>query len=232
MTSSRFAPEASNASTASSSERCPRGSPSSSPRSSVASQTNRSASRAASTSSVRGRRVARVREHGAVRLHAERVGLKRVVGNPGRRDGELADRERRVGLVLRELERALEHVRESETFSKAGQELGSARLHPERRLLLGAVGSEVERAPDPRDEIAPVVEMEVRDRDRVDLGPRRLLAEPTQYARPAVEEHAAPVCLEHVAGMCATGVRPRRRGADDVQAHRGILPMCRARYEW
>ena len=46
-----LAPDASNASTASSSDRCPRGSPSSSPRSRVASQTKRSASRAACTSS-------------------------------------------------------------------------------------------------------------------------------------------------------------------------------------
>ena len=50
----------------------------------------------------RGRRVARVGEHVAVRLDAERVRLEPVVRDAGRRDGELADRERRVGLVLRE----------------------------------------------------------------------------------------------------------------------------------
>src|SRR5262249_40379906 len=54
VTRRRFAPDASYASSASSSERCPRGCPSSSPRSSVASQTKRSASRAASTSSSEG----------------------------------------------------------------------------------------------------------------------------------------------------------------------------------
>ena len=77
-----------------------------------------------------------------------------------------------------------------------------------------------------------MVEVEVRDRDRVDVRPLRVLTQPAQDTRPAVEQDAAPIGLEHVAGMCATGVRPSRRGADDGQAHRGILPMCRARYEW
>ena len=77
-----------------------------------------------------------------------------------------------------------------------------------------------------------MVEVEVGDRDRVDVGPLGVLTQPPEHARPAVEQDAAPVGLEHVAGVCATGVRPRRRGADDGQAHRGILPMCRGRYEW
>ena len=77
-----------------------------------------------------------------------------------------------------------------------------------------------------------MVEVPVRDRDRVDLRPLGLLAQPAEDARPAVEQHAAPVGLEHVPGVRASRVRPCRRRADDGQAHRGILPMCRARYEW
>ena len=68
----------------------------------------------------------------------------------------------------------------------------------------------------------------MRDRDRVDVRPLRVLAQPAEHARPAVEQDAAPVRLEHVPGVRAPGVRPRRRRADDGQAHRGILPMCRA----
>ena len=86
---------------------------------------------------LRGCGVARVCEQGAVRLHPKRVRLERVVRNPGRRDGERADRERRVGLVLRELERPLEHVGEPEALAELGQELGSAWLYPERRVRLG-----------------------------------------------------------------------------------------------
>ena len=110
------------------------------------------------------------------------------------------------------------------------QELLAPRLHPERRLLHRPVRREVEGPPDPRDEVAPVVEVEVRDRDRVDLGPLLRLAQPAEDARPAVEEDPAAVGLEHVARVRAAGVRPGRRRADDGQAHRGILPMCRAKF--
>ena len=51
--------------------------------------------------------------------------------------------------------------------------------------------------------------------------------QPTEHAGPAVEENAAAVGLEHVARVRAAGVRPGGRRADDGQAHRGILPMCR-----
>ena len=152
--------------------------------------------------------------------------------NPDRRDLERADAERRVRLVLGELERALEHVGEAEARAEVLEELDAAGLHPERRLRQGPVRGEVEAAPDPGHEVAPVVEVPVRDRDPVDGRPELVLAEPAENARPAVEQQARAVGLEHVSGVGAAGVRPGRRRADDGQAHRGILPMCRGRSEW
>ena len=46
----------------------------------------------------------------------------------------------------------------------------------------------VDRAPHPRHEVAPVVEVEVADRDRVQLRPGHLGAQPREHARPAVEQ--------------------------------------------
>ena len=53
---------------------------------------------------------------------------------------------------------------------------------------------------------------------------------PEQVVETAIQEDAAAVRLEHVARVRAAGVRPGRRGADDGQAHRGILPMCRGKF--
>ena len=120
------------------------------------------------------RRVSRVRDHTAVRLDAEGVGLEPCSAGRGSRVTlELAGEERRVRLVLREPERPLEHVREAEAGPELVEELRAARLHPELRLRHLALRREVEAAPDPRHEIAPVVEVEVRDRDRVDVRPLR-----------------------------------------------------------
>jgi len=153
------------------------------------------------------------------------------VRNARRCDRELADPERCARLVLGEVEGAFEHVGEAETLPERGEELRAAGLNPKLGLLHRAVRREVEGAPDPGHEVAPVVEVPVRDRDRVDLGPEALLSETTEHARPAVQEDAASVGIEHVPGVCAPRVRPGGGGADDGQAHRGILPMCRARYE-
>ena len=51
------------------------------------------------------------------------------------------------------------------------EELGAARLHPQLRAWHLPLRREVEAAPHPGHEIAPVVEVPVRDRDRVDLRP-------------------------------------------------------------
>ena len=77
-----------------------------------------------------------------------------------------------------------------------------------------------------------MVEVEVRDRDRVDVRPALALAQSREDSRAAVEEEAASGLLDEVAGMRAAGVGPGRRAADDGQVHRRILPMWSGRYEW
>jgi hypothetical protein len=63
-----------------------------------------------------------------------------------------------------------------------------------------------------------VVEVEVRDRDRVDARPRLPLPEARQDARAAVEQEASRT-LDKVPGLSAAGVRPGRRAADDRELH-------------
>ena len=54
-----------------------------------------------------------------------------------------------------------------------GQELGAARLDPERRAAGRAASRRDRTLPHTHGhQVAPVVEMEVRDRDRVDVRPR------------------------------------------------------------
>src|SRR5207244_8325580 len=74
------------------------------------------------------------------------------------------------------------------------------------------------RAPDPRDDVAPVVEVEVRDRDRVHLRPGLALAQPGEHAGPAVEEEPAPT-LHEVPRLRPARVGPGGRRADDRQPH-------------
>src|SRR5215211_8196197 len=62
--------------------------------------------------------------------------------------------------------------------------------------------------------------MPVGDRDRIRRDP--VIPQPRQYARAAVEEEL-PGPLDEIAGLCAAGVRPRRRGADDGELHLHIL---------
>ncbi len=86
--------------------------------------------------------VARVRQHGAVRLHSEGVRLEPCSAAPACGVTEsFPIVERRVGLVLREIEGALEHVGEAETLAELGEELRSGRLHPELGLPRRAVRS-------------------------------------------------------------------------------------------
>jgi hypothetical protein len=107
-------------------------------------------------------RVARVRQNRAIRLHPEGVRLELVMRDACCSHGELPDLEGDVGLVLAQMERALEHVREAEPLTERREEGPAPRLHPERRFWHGAVGGEIEAAPDPRHEVAPVVEVKSR----------------------------------------------------------------------
>src|SRR4029079_10056091 len=111
----------------------------------------------------------------------------------------------RLGLVLPDDERALEHVGEPEPGAQLLEEGAAAPVDPELRPP-GVVPAPVEADPYPRHESAPVVEVEMRDRDRVDGGPRLRLAESPEHARPAVEQETAPVALDDEPGVGASRV--------------------------
>ena len=68
-----------------------------------------------------------------------------------------------------------------------------------------------------------MIEMEVRDRDRVDLRPAVLLAHTGQDSRPAVEQQASRP-LDEVTGLRAPWVRPGGRASDDFELHECLLP--------
>src|SRR4029079_15883292 len=78
--------------------------------------------------------------------------------------------------------------------------------------------AEIARPPYPRNEIAPVIEVEVCDHDRVGRRPPVTLAQPREHSGTAVEEGRASA-VEEIAGLCAAGVRPGRRAADDRESH-------------
>src|SRR6185437_5377538 len=77
----------------------------------------------------------------------------------------------------------------------------------------------------PGHEIAPVVEVEVGDDDRVELRPRLEPAQPRQHSGAAVEQEPAAVLFDEVSGLGAARVGPGGRAADDVDAH-GPYPCC------
>jgi methylmalonyl-CoA mutase C-terminal domain/subunit len=70
-----------------------------------------------------------------------------------------------------------------------------------------------------------VVEVPVRERDRIDLGPRLALAQPGENARAAVEQEALSVALEQVPRLGPAGVRPRRGAARHRQFHACITAI-------
>jgi methylmalonyl-CoA mutase, C-terminal domain len=202
--SSRFARPASKASIASSALRWPRVPPSGFVRRSVASQTNRSAFRAISA-----------------RLSLGPESL--VVEDPVSGHLEARRGERLALDVLVQVERLLEHLRLAEAAADRAQHLAALRRDPELRRL-DALARPDRRPPDPRDEVAPVIEVPVRDRDRVEPRPRLALAELREHARAAVEQQPSRP-LEQVARLGAAGIRPRRRAADDGEFHAHILVL-------
>ena len=71
-----------------------------------------------------------------------------------------------------------------------------------RDVELGAVraGRRTQHVPpEPRDEVAAVVEVEVRDDDRVDRGQRLVAPQTGEHAGAAVEEQAAAPALDEIA---------------------------------
>ena len=114
--------------------------------------------------------VARVGED-AVALDPEAEGLDVVVVDrhrghlePGRRG------ERHPRLVLGHVERPVEHVLAPQHRQDGPELVAGAGRKPELRLRQRLAGT-VEAAPHPGDEVAPVVEVQVRDRDRLDGRP-------------------------------------------------------------
>src|SRR5829696_7476304 len=114
--------------------------------------------------------VARVPEDGAVFGDAEPECQQGVVEDSMRDDVEAARDERLPGRVLAQEERGLKHVRLAELSPEATEGLRAAGGDPQLRRRRSRRRPELE-PPDPRHEVAPVVEVEVRDRDRVDLRP-------------------------------------------------------------
>ncbi len=73
--------------------------------------------------------------------------------------------------------------------------------------LLALAGAEHD-APHPGHEVAPVVEVEVRDDDGVEPRPPFGLPQAREHSGPAVEEDACAAGLDEVAGLGAARVRP------------------------
>src|SRR5207248_951070 len=81
-------------------------------------------------------------------------------------------------------ERLLEHLRYPEPVGELVDEGHPTRREPQlRRRDEGA--ESVERAPDPRHDVARVVEVEVRNRDRVEPRPPLSRAQPREHAQAA-----------------------------------------------
>ena len=149
----RFAPPCTAAASASSGVRWPRVGPSAVLDWSVASQTSRSASRELAERVARPA-VAGVGEH-AVALDAEGVCLHVVVNDREGGDAEAGRRERDARLVLRHVEGPVEHVLapEAREQGRSSSRAPGGSQSSTRRLRAGAV----QAAPDPRDQITPVV---------------------------------------------------------------------------
>ena len=173
----------------------------------------------------------RVRERRRVVRDPEAVRLELVVREPDRQNLEPCRGERRLGLVFRHVERPVEHVREAESRAELLEIGAPTAVDPELGFLV-VVTLPVEAPPDPRHEIAPVVEVEVRDRDRLEERPLLALAQPAEDAGSAVEEQPLSVRGNEVAGVCASCVRPGRGRPDDGETHVPILTAWRGRFEW
>jgi methylmalonyl-CoA mutase C-terminal domain/subunit len=168
-----------------------------------------------------GRRcaVAGVGENLVTLLHAKAVSLELVVRQAMRGHLEARGLERRVGPVFVQLERLFEHAVVTPQGGKSRQIVDPAGRKPQsgaKAVLLRPVRVQ----PCPRNEVSPVVQMEVSDRDRVGRTP--VLAQAAENTRATVEQQP-PRSFEEVAGLGAPGVRPRRRGPDDGELHLHIL---------
>ena len=96
------------------------------------------------------------------------------------------------GVVLADGEDAIEHVPKPESLTELLENAAPAGMHPELRAIVDRDAARpVHRSPDPGDEVAPVVEVEVGDRDRIDVRPAFPLSQPRQHAGAAIDEEPA-----------------------------------------
>ena len=169
------------------------------------------------------RGVGAVRERPVAVRYAQAVALEGVVEHPVRDQLEARGHERRLLRVLVHVEELEDRVR-VENRVEPVQRLAPAVRQPKLRCRNIAARAE-EAAESPRDEVAPVVEMEVGDDDRVELRPRLEPPQARQNAGAAVEQEPAAVLFDEVSGLGAARVGPGGRAADDVDAH-GPYPSC------
>ena len=102
-----------------------------------------------------------------------------------------------LGRVLPHGEDAVEHVPEAESLAELLEHVAPTGVDPELGALVDRdPAGAVHGAPHPRDEVAPVVEVKVRDRDRIDVRPPLPLAEARQDTRAAVDEETAGAVLD------------------------------------
>ena len=176
--------------------------------------------------------IARVRQHARLVRDPEAERDEVVVGQADRGQLEPGSLEQRALVVLAQLERALEHPRRLHPFAERLELLDAAARQPQLRLR--QLAGEEHAPPRPRCEIAPVVEVEVRDRDRFDVRPATVeLPEPREDAGPAVEQELPLAPVDQVPGLSSAGVRPSRGAAHDCQFHRHILAQpWQGRSEW
>jgi methylmalonyl-CoA mutase C-terminal domain/subunit len=104
------------------------------------------------------------------------------------------------------------------------EHFGAAGRNPELRFLRVLAGAE-HASPDPGNEVAPVVEVPVRDRDRVELGPGLPLAQTSEHARSAVQQDAPPGALQEIPGLGSARVRPGRGTPSYDEFHACIIAI-------
>jgi hypothetical protein len=157
--------------------------------------------------------------------HAQPVALERVVEHAVGDELEARDRERRLLGVLVHVEELEDRVRVEDGIEPV-QRLAAAVREPQLGRLLFPAGAK-EAAEGPRYEVAPVVEVEVRDDDRVEPRPRLEPPQAGQHARAAVEQEPATVLLDEIARLGAARIGPGGRAADHVDSHAPILAATR-----
>src|SRR5262249_20342302 len=146
-------------------------------------------------------------------------GEQRVVRESAGDEREAGDLDGLVLGIVVETERLVEHVVPAQACAEVSDPLAALGRQPELGLLL-VPPRPGEGAPHPGDEIAAVVEVPVRDDDRVDVGPAAVeRAQAGEHAGAAIEQEPAVAVLDEVAGLRPAGVRPGGRRANDDQAH-------------